>query len=91
MNYEKMFLDKYNYLYSNIDFITRPHMSIVDHYEPEMLKAIENLLLSCDELENNYGYKYIEELKNNPDARDYVFCPTCERLLADLLELYLPK
>ena len=21
MNYEKMFLDKYNYLYSNIDFI----------------------------------------------------------------------
>lgn len=30
--------------------------------------------------------KRIEELKNNPDARDYVFCPTCERLLADLLE-----
>ena len=65
MNYEKMFLDKYNYLYSNIDFVTRPHMSIIAHYEPEMLKAIENLLLSCDELENNYGYKYIEELKNN--------------------------
>ena len=30
--------------------------------------------------------KRIEELKNNPDAIDYVFCPTCERLLADLLE-----
>ena len=30
--------------------------------------------------------KRIEELKNNPDARDYVFCPTCEKLLADLLE-----
>ena len=30
--------------------------------------------------------KRIEELKNNPDARDYVFCPTCERHLADLLE-----
>lgn len=65
MNYEKMFLDKYNYLYSNIDFITRPHMSIIDHYEPVMLSAIENLLLSNDELKDNYGYKYIEELKNN--------------------------
>ena len=30
--------------------------------------------------------KRIEELKNNPDAIDYVFCPTCEKLLADLLE-----
>lgn len=30
--------------------------------------------------------KHIEELKNNPDAIDYVFCPTCEKLLADLLE-----
>lgn len=30
--------------------------------------------------------KRIEELKNNPDAIDYVFCPTCERLLADQLE-----
>lgn len=30
--------------------------------------------------------KHIEELKKNPDAIDYVFCPTCEKLLANLLE-----
>jgi len=28
----------------------------------------------------------IENLKNNPVAMDYVFCPTCEKLLAELLE-----
>lgn len=30
--------------------------------------------------------KRIEELKNNPDAIDYAFCPACEKLLANLLE-----
>ena len=30
--------------------------------------------------------KHIEKLRNNPDAIDYVFCPKCEKLLADLLE-----
>lgn len=28
----------------------------------------------------------LEELKNNPDAKDFVFCPSCEILLAERLE-----
>lgn len=28
----------------------------------------------------------LEELRNNPDAKDFVFCPSCENLLAERLE-----
>lgn len=28
----------------------------------------------------------LEELRNNPDAKDFVFCPSCEKLLAERLE-----
>lgn len=36
-----------------------------------------------DSLNNN---DRLEELKNNPDAKDFVFCPSCENLLAERLE-----
>lgn len=61
MEYKKLFIEKYNYLYKNAGFFC------IEKIEEDTIIALQQVLLECKSLIDIDGFKYLENLKTSKD------------------------